>query len=89
MTGFLRSIGRLIVRQAASSGLWSPSQWFVDWATGNQSGQPGPVVNEVTALNYSVFYSCVALIAGTIATLPLKVYKRRADGGQDEAPDRD
>lgn len=40
----------------------------------------GPVVNEHTAMTVSAVYACVALIAGAIATLPLPIYKRTADG---------
>lgn len=68
----------------------NPPQWFADFLSGNAggNGDRGPVVNEHTALNYAALYSCVSLIAGTVASLPLKVYRRRSDGGQDEATDR-
>lgn len=56
--------------------LTSPSEWFVNWATGNSGGEQGPVVNETTILNYLAVYSCVSLIAGSIASLPLITYRR-------------
>lgn len=59
-----------------TSTLSTPEPWFVRWATGNHAGEPGPVVNEHTALNYLAVYSCVSLIAGTVASLPLITYKR-------------
>jgi HK97 family phage portal protein len=71
---------------SASSGLANPSGWFVDWATGG-AGNSDIRVNEFTAYNYAAFYTCVTLIAGTVAGLPLKVYRKRADGGQDEVGD--
>ncbi|HJZ57300.1 MAG TPA: phage portal protein [Gemmataceae bacterium] len=76
--------------QVTGTTLVNPAPWFVDWLTGRLPGEQGPVVNEHTALNYSALYSCVSLIAGTIASLPLKVYRSRSgkDGGQDEVPER-
>jgi HK97 family phage portal protein len=73
---------------SAGTTLMNPAEWFRAFVTGTTSGDHGPVVNEHTALNYAALYSCVSLIAGTVGSLPLKVYKRRADGGQDEAPER-
>jgi HK97 family phage portal protein len=72
---------------AGSSGLSSPAGWFTDWATGGGSSSAEVRVNEFTALNYATLFTCVKVIANTIAGLPLKVYRRRADGGQDEVPE--
>jgi HK97 family phage portal protein len=73
---------------AAGTSLASPSPWFVNWATGNPGGDAGPVVNEYTAMNYLAVYSCVSLIAGTIAALPLETYRPRKSGkGKDRAAD--
>lgn len=44
------------------------------------ASQPGPVVCEHTAMTVSAVYACVALIAGAIASLPLPIYQRTADG---------
>ncbi len=68
---------------AATSNLSSPQPWLVQWATGGDGTSATPV-NEFSALNYPAFYSGVSLVAGIIASLPLKVYRKRADGGQDE-----
>jgi HK97 family phage portal protein len=66
------------------SNLKDPQQWFVNAV----AGQTGTInVNEITALNCAAVYSCVSLIAATIASLPCKVYQRRSDGGQDEVTD--
>ena len=43
----------------------------------------GVRVSEQTALKYLTVFSCVSLIAGDIARLPLNLYKRRKDGGKD------
>lgn len=47
---------------------------------GGAISNAGPVVNETTAMKVSAVYSCVALIAGAISTLPLPIYERTADG---------
>lgn len=39
----------------------------------------GVVVNETTAMRVSTVYRCVSLIAGTIASLPCEVYRRKGD----------
>ncbi len=64
----------------AASSLRAPEQWFTDWSQGNPGGVGGPVVNEMTALNYLAVFSCVSLIAGAIAGLPLCVYERLPRG---------
>lgn len=46
---------------------------------GNQN-VAGQVVNQTTVLQLSAVWACVRLIAETISTLPLHVYKRTADG---------
>jgi HK97 family phage portal protein len=60
----------------SASTLSHPAPWFVQWAAGNAGGDAPPVVNEQTVLNYLAVYSCVGLIAGSIASLPLIVYRR-------------
>ena len=74
--------------QAAST-LAAPESWFLNFATGNPNGEPGPAVNEFTAYNYLAVWQCVSLIAGKIAELPLKTYRGDDDGrGRVEAKDR-
>lgn len=46
----------------------------------------GVVVNEQTAMRVSAVYRCVSLIAGTIASLPCEVYRRKSDRSE-VAPD--
>lgn len=40
----------------------------------------GQTVNEASAMRVAAVYSCVSLIAGTLATLPMHVYQRVTDG---------
>lgn len=44
------------------------------------SGQAGVLVNEDTALTYSAVWSCVSVIARTVAALPWQVFEKTAEG---------
>lgn len=48
------------------------------WLTGGLTA--GTAVNERTAMMVSTVYACVSLIGGAIASLPLPIFKRVADG---------
>src|SRR5690606_20130052 len=54
-------------------------------AFGSFGTAAGISVSHETALKQSVVWACVRLLSETIAALPLKVYRRRADGGREEA----
>lgn len=45
-----------------------------------QPSYAGPVVNSQTAMKASAVYASVALLAGAVASLPIPVYQRTADG---------
>jgi HK97 family phage portal protein len=47
----------------------------------------GISVTPGTALRCSIVFACVKVIAETICELPLKLYRKRADGGRDLADD--
>src|SRR5436190_14421070 len=47
----------------------------------------GIAVNPTTALRCSTVYACIKVIAETVAELPLKLYRKRDDGGRDPAED--
>lgn len=44
-------------------------------------------VSQDTALNYSAVWACTRLLAGTAASLPLQLYRKRAGGGRDVVTD--
>jgi len=44
------------------------------------SSLAGPVVNSKTAMRVAVVYACTRLISGAIATMPLPIYRKTADG---------
>lgn len=49
-------------------------------ALGGTATHAGQVVNERTALGVGAVYASVGLIAGAIASMPLSIYERTADG---------
>jgi len=51
------------------------------------STHAGVNVNEDSALRYVTVYSCVRVLAETLGSLPLFVYRERADGGREKARD--
>lgn len=53
----------------------------------NGGGSSGVCVNDQAALTVSTFFACLRLVASTIASLPLPVYRRGADGIAVEARD--
>lgn len=55
--------------------------------SGGVSSRAGVNVNEDTALTHAAVWACVRAIAETMASLPLKVYRRTPDGGKVEAPE--
>ncbi|HYH39905.1 MAG TPA: phage portal protein [Azospirillum sp.] len=58
--------------------------WYGDAAGASHAGiQVTPDV----AIKASAVYACVKVLAETIATLPLNMYRRRPDGGLDDADD--
>ena len=69
-----------------STSLSSPAQWLIDWFGGGPTDS-GVVVSEQTAMKTSAVYACVTLIAKTIGSLPLKVYRRKPNGEAVEVPD--
>lgn len=77
-------------RQAARAGVNASSEYvsmpdirrgteLFEWMTGGMSSA-GTAVTELTAMRVSAVYACVNLIGGAIASMPLPVYQRTADG---------
>lgn len=61
----------------------SPPGWVDRWATWETAA--GVQVNESKALQVAAVYACVRVLAETVASLPLPVYRRSADGRKDRA----
>lgn len=59
-----------------STNLNNPAQWLLDWVGGGKSAA-GIAVTEDKAIGVAVAYACVHLIAKTVATLPIHVFRRK------------
>ena len=73
--------------KASYGGTLEDEARLIDAFIGVSAGYPtasGVVVNESTAMRVSAVYRCVALLSGTIASLPCEVY-RNAKGGKAES----
>lgn len=55
-----------------------PDSWHAD----TQRGDAGEVVSDESVLGLSAVWACVNLLSGTIASLPLMVYRNDGDGGR-------
>lgn len=60
---------------------------ILDVFGGGSRANSGVRVTQQTALNYGPVYACINVIAGTVGKMPIKLYRRRTDGGKDEARD--
>lgn len=67
------------------STLQNPSQWMTDLFSAGPSAT-GKSVNPHTAMQSTAVYSCVRVLAETVASLPLHLY-RRTDQGKMKASD--
>jgi HK97 family phage portal protein len=75
---------RLASPENPGTSLSNPAAWLMEWMGGGSSDS-GIAVNKLSALQATVVYRCISLIAGTIASLPLMVM-RQIPGGQEAAP---
>ena len=73
-----------VARESPWSDYWYTPSNFATSLSG-ATAYTGEPVNTDTALRVSTVYACVKVLAETLATLPLKVYRRTADG-KEEAP---
>lgn len=68
------------------SSLLNPSQWLFE-ALGAVKSASGISVTPSTALQSTAVFACVRVLAETVASLPLPVYRRLAGGGKERAAD--
>jgi len=76
---------RIVARELRKSGVANPEEWLVTWL-GGRSTKAGVDVSEDSALQTTAVYRSVSIIAGTLAGLPLHVY-RKTDAGKERATD--
>jgi HK97 family phage portal protein len=81
ITSYFKGIGRAI-----RSGSLSPTAIF-QWLHSGESTAAGEIVNESNAMKITTVYGSVRVIAESIASLPLKLMERTANGHQ-EATDQ-
>lgn len=67
-----------------SEATWS--SWPADWFPSGKT-LAGVHVNEDTALRLSTAFACTRVLSATGSSLPLKLYRKRPDGGSDVIPD--
>lgn len=75
-----------LLRKAAT---WLLSRWAEDGPRyfGAEEAHSGETVTEVSALSLSAVWGCVNLLAGSIASLPIEVKRRRSDGFEEVVGD--
>lgn len=89
MTGIPQTVLANLGKDPAVTGgtnLITPAGWFSDWATGATQTDSGANVTPDKAMTYTAVYASVSLIAGTIASLPLKIYNRVSPTVVNELP---
>jgi HK97 family phage portal protein len=63
-------------------GPWNPKDRAIAQYFGGRPASSGVSVNDATALNYSAWWAGVRLVSGSVASLPLKLYRYLPDGGR-------
>lgn len=77
---------RLMQQRSQVTTLKDPAKWLLDWWGGGQSAT-GVTVTPTSARRIAAVFCAVRIIAESVASLPLFVYRRRADGkGKDKQP---
>lgn len=79
--GLIGKVCASIVRRGLT--LTDPSRW----ASGGGLSHAGEEVSTTTALNLSAVWACVNLLAGTVASLPIGVFRTTTDGSRVPARD--
>lgn len=66
--------------QRATSTLANPAQWLTDMLYGSATTS-GATVNDTTAMSLPAVFSCVRVLADSIASLPIGLFRSTPDGG--------
>ena len=74
-------------RQAERRGASMPVMSSTDWDFAGVRSAAGVNVSPAEALSLSTVQACVSLIARSLASVPLVLYRRTADGGREPAED--
>ncbi len=76
-------ISKIKEKREKTSTLSNPAKWLIQMFNPNSAS--GKSVTEESAMNHSGVYAAVRVIAETIASLPLNVYREQDDGGKEKA----
>jgi HK97 family phage portal protein len=79
-------LARSFARRSAETNLSNPAAWFVNLFGGHDTAS-GVKVDPVSSLRVAAVFACVRILAETIGSLPLHVYRRLPNGGKERAPD--
>lgn len=71
----------------SNASLSNPDREILEALIGMSNTASGVTVTPIKAMAVSTVYACVNRIAGTVASLPLKLYRRGATGSVEEATD--
>jgi HK97 family phage portal protein len=90
MSRFMDSLAKVLRRgrepapvervEPSAALMWGGINWD-DWVRGNIGATVG--VNEKTALGVAAVTACVNLIAGSMASMPVHLYRRKPDGDRE------
>jgi len=70
----------------SNSSLGQPSEWLIDAIIGSASAAGLPVT-PLSALGVPTVHACVNAVSRSIASIPLKLYRRKPSGGKELAMD--
>jgi HK97 family phage portal protein len=75
-------------RASPVSDLVNPSQWLINLFNGGTESKSGIRINADSAMKFSAVYGCGKILAETVGSTPVKIYRKRKDGkGRDEVND--
>jgi len=77
-------ISGILEKRSLTSSVKEPSEWLLDLLGGRKSAA-GIQITPNTALYSSAVYACVRVLAETVASLPLNVYRFLQGGGKEKA----
>lgn len=69
-------------RQKSAGPDWGVLERYLGWAFGGGASASGIIVNPQTALQSAAVYSCVQVLAQSIAMLPVNLYQKLGDGSK-------
>ena len=69
-------------RQKSAGPDWGVLERYLGWAFGGSASAAGIIVNPQTAMQSAAVYSCVQVLAQSIAMLPVNLYQKLGDGSK-------